>query len=174
MIRHAWIGAHADVTQKRQCVLAGVSRTTVYVRRKPVVFVESDEVLKRLIDEEYTRHPFYGSRKMVVYLGALRTLGQPQAGAAPHALHVAGWDGSWAEHERGAPAAQGVPLSPAWRARGAGQSGLEHGHHLRASGARLCLLGGCDRLVLPAGAQLANQQQHGGGVLRRLPGRRLA
>jgi putative transposase len=26
-------------------------------------------LLKRLIDEEYTRHPFYGSRKMVVYLG---------------------------------------------------------------------------------------------------------
>ena len=69
MIRHAWISTHADVTQKRQCVLAGVSRTTVYVKRKPVVLVESDEVLKRLIDEEYTRHPFYGSRKMVVYLG---------------------------------------------------------------------------------------------------------
>jgi putative transposase len=49
-------------------VLAGVSRSTVYVKRKPLVFVESDEVLKRLIDEEYTRHPFYGSRKMVVYL----------------------------------------------------------------------------------------------------------
>ena len=29
MIRHAWISAHADVTQKRQCVLAGMSRTTV-------------------------------------------------------------------------------------------------------------------------------------------------
>jgi putative transposase len=69
MIRHAWISAHADVTQKRQCVLAGVSRTTVYVKRKAVLFVEADELLKRLIDEEYTRHPFYGSRKMVVYLG---------------------------------------------------------------------------------------------------------
>jgi putative transposase len=68
MIRHAWISAHADVTQKRQCVLAGVSRTTVYVKRKAVLFVEADELLKRLIDEEYTRHPFYGSRKMVVYL----------------------------------------------------------------------------------------------------------
>ena len=51
MIRHAWIGAHADVTQKRQCVLAGESRTTVYFKRKPVVFVESDEVLKRLIGQ---------------------------------------------------------------------------------------------------------------------------
>ena len=68
MIRQGWIGIHADLTQKRQCVLAGVSRTTVYAKRKPVVFVEVDEVLKRLIDEEYTRHPFYGSRKMVVHL----------------------------------------------------------------------------------------------------------
>jgi hypothetical protein len=29
MVRHAWIGTRADVTQKRQCVLAGVWRTTV-------------------------------------------------------------------------------------------------------------------------------------------------
>jgi putative transposase len=68
MIRRGWIGVHADVTQKRQCALTGVSRTTVYVKRKPEVFIEVDEVLKRLIDEEYTRHPFYGSRKMVVHL----------------------------------------------------------------------------------------------------------
>ena len=33
MIRHGWIGVHADITQKRQCVLAGVSRTTVYAKR---------------------------------------------------------------------------------------------------------------------------------------------
>ena len=68
MIRRGWIGVHADIAQKRQCMLAGVSRTTVYAKRCPVVFAEVDEVLKRLIDEEYTRHPFYGSRKMVVYL----------------------------------------------------------------------------------------------------------
>jgi putative transposase len=69
MIRYGWIGAHADVTQKHQFVLADVSRTTVYVKRKPFIFVEADEVLKRLIDEEYTHHPLYGSRKMLVYLG---------------------------------------------------------------------------------------------------------
>jgi len=68
MIRRGWICAHADLTQKRQCVLAGVSRTTVYAKRRLAVVVEIDEVLKRLIDEEYTRHPFFGSRKMVVYL----------------------------------------------------------------------------------------------------------
>ncbi len=55
-------------------MLAGVSRSTVYAKRKPVVFVEIDEVLKRLIDEvdlgfcQYSQHPFYGSRKMVVHL----------------------------------------------------------------------------------------------------------
>ena len=68
MIRRGWISAHADVTQKRQCVLAVVSRTTAYVKRKPVAFVEVDEVLKRLIDVEYTLLPFYGSRKMLVHL----------------------------------------------------------------------------------------------------------
>jgi putative transposase len=68
MIRHGWVGAHTNLTQKRQCVLAGVSRTTVYAKKKPVVFIEMDEVLKRLIDEEYMRHPFFGSRKMVEHL----------------------------------------------------------------------------------------------------------
>jgi putative transposase len=68
MIRHGWIGAHNNLTQKRQCSLAGVSRTTVYAKRKPVVFVEVEEILKRLIDEEYTRHPFVGTPEMVVCL----------------------------------------------------------------------------------------------------------
>jgi putative transposase len=69
MTRRSWIGIHTEVTQKRQCVLAGVVRGTVYAQRKPKSPDEADEVLKRLIDEEYTRHPFYGSRKMVVHLG---------------------------------------------------------------------------------------------------------
>ena len=68
MTRRSWIGVHAHVSQKRQCVLASVVRATVYAQRKPQSPGEGDEVLKRLIDEEYTRHPFYGSRKMVVYL----------------------------------------------------------------------------------------------------------
>ncbi len=71
MMRHSWIDedATATVALTRQCVLAGVSSATLYARRKPRLAMDSDELLKRLIDEEYTRHPFYGSRKMVVYLG---------------------------------------------------------------------------------------------------------
>ncbi len=52
----------------RQCALAGVSRATFYARQKPISVDESDLLLKHLIDEEYTRCPFYGSRKMVVIL----------------------------------------------------------------------------------------------------------
>jgi predicted amidohydrolase len=55
--------------QAGKCVLAVVVRGTVYAQRKSKSPDEADEVLKRLIDGEYTRHPFYGSRKMAVYLG---------------------------------------------------------------------------------------------------------
>ncbi len=69
MIRQAWIDKEDDIAVSRQCDLAGVSRATLYAWQKPKVVNEDDELLKRLIDEEYTQHPFYGTRRMVVYLG---------------------------------------------------------------------------------------------------------
>ncbi len=69
MMRQAWIDNKDDIAVSRQCDLAGVSRATLYAQQKPKVVDEDDELLKRLIDEEYTRHPFYGTRRMVVYLG---------------------------------------------------------------------------------------------------------
>jgi len=47
----------------RQCQLLNVARSTVYYQKAPVS--EEELMLLRLLDEEYTRHPFYGSRKMV-------------------------------------------------------------------------------------------------------------
>jgi putative transposase len=52
----------------RQCELAGVARSTIYA---PVLAVQPDEQelgLLAQIDTEYTRRPFYGSRKMTIYL----------------------------------------------------------------------------------------------------------
>jgi len=49
-----------------QCQLAGIARSTVYAGKAEVDEVEL--MLLRLLDEEYTRHPFYGSRKMTVWL----------------------------------------------------------------------------------------------------------
>ena len=68
MMRQAWIGKGDAVAVVRQCALAGVSRATIYAHQKPELADESDLLFCRLIDEEYTRHPFYGSRKMVIFL----------------------------------------------------------------------------------------------------------
>jgi putative transposase len=54
-----------------QCELAGVARSTVYAPRRVAEADPEDLVLLDLIDVEYTRHPFYGSRKMVIYLGRM-------------------------------------------------------------------------------------------------------
>jgi putative transposase len=69
MTRYAWIDKSDALAVVRQCVLAGVSRATVHARQKPKTESGEDMLLSRLIDEEYTSRPFYGSRKMVVYLG---------------------------------------------------------------------------------------------------------
>ena len=51
---------------REQCRLLGLHRTNLYYEPVP----ESAENLRlmRLIDAEYLRHPFYGSRRMVTYL----------------------------------------------------------------------------------------------------------
>jgi putative transposase len=50
----------------RQCELAGVSRSVYYYHPQPES--EVNQQVMRLIDEEYTRHPFYGGRRLTVWL----------------------------------------------------------------------------------------------------------
>ena len=71
MKRRTWIADDKEIPLIRQCQLAGVSRATVYAKRKPQDCAELDLLHCRLIDEHYTRRPFYGSRKMVVHLKGL-------------------------------------------------------------------------------------------------------
>ena len=52
----------------RQCILAGVSRAAIYAHQRLRLVDENCLLLGHLIDEEYTRHPFYGSRKMLIFL----------------------------------------------------------------------------------------------------------
>lgn len=51
---------------RRQCELLGLNRSNVYYTA--ALEDECDLLLKRLIDEEYTRHPFIGTRRMVCFL----------------------------------------------------------------------------------------------------------
>ena len=68
MMRQAWLEKGDAVARVQQCALAGVSRATIYAQQKPTQVDESDLRFCRLIDEEYTRHPFYGTRRLVVLL----------------------------------------------------------------------------------------------------------
>lgn len=65
---------HMDLPLTRQCELAGVSRATVYRRLEATARQrhedQQDDELRALIDEEYTGRPFYGSRRMAVFLRA--------------------------------------------------------------------------------------------------------
>lgn len=58
---------HERLAVARQCQLLGLSRAAYYYRPRPIR--GADLELMRLIDEEYTRHPFRGSRGMVDWLG---------------------------------------------------------------------------------------------------------
>ena len=59
---------HSQLSIMRQCDLLSLPRASYY--RNTDWAYESEENLNfmQLIDEEYTRHPFYGSRKMRDYL----------------------------------------------------------------------------------------------------------
>jgi putative transposase len=52
----------------KQCELAGVIRSTIYAQHLDAEPDKEELILLEIIDTEYTRHPFYGSRKMKVYL----------------------------------------------------------------------------------------------------------
>ena len=55
-----------QLSVRQQCALLSIARSTAYYEPAPTA--EEDLVLMRLLDEEYLRHPFYGSRKMQVWL----------------------------------------------------------------------------------------------------------
>jgi len=57
---------HPELSVRRQCELVGLNRSTLYY--EPVPETAENLGLMRLIDEQYTRHPFYGSRRMTRWL----------------------------------------------------------------------------------------------------------
>ena len=57
-------------TLRTQCALAGVSRATVYAHKRDVIVDVTDLVLCQLIDGQYTARPFYGTRRMTLFLGS--------------------------------------------------------------------------------------------------------
>jgi putative transposase len=125
---------HARLSVRRQCELLGLSRGACYYT--PTAASQEDLTLMRLLDEEYTRHPFYGVRRMRWFLrglgwpvghdrvrGLLRTMGLEAVGpkprtsapAAGHTIHpyllrgltIQGPDHVWATDITYVPMARG-------------------------------------------------------------------
>src|SRR3954449_6576704 len=57
---------HPELSVRRQCALLGLNRSTFYY--EPAGETPENLRLMRLIDELYTACPFYGSRRMTVWL----------------------------------------------------------------------------------------------------------
>jgi putative transposase len=55
-----------ELSVSRQCDLLGLSRSSYYY--EPATEAPENLKLMELIDQEYTRHPFYGSRRMATWL----------------------------------------------------------------------------------------------------------
>jgi len=57
---------HPQISRERQCELIGLARASLYYKARP----ESKEnlLLMRRLDEQYTRCPFYGVRRMTAWL----------------------------------------------------------------------------------------------------------
>ncbi len=64
--RRTWIKSSKCTSIRRQCRLAGISRSHFYYDAVPVSPLNL--LLMRLIDEEYLRHPEYGSPRMTDWL----------------------------------------------------------------------------------------------------------
>jgi putative transposase len=60
---------HPGLSLRRQCELLGLSRASLYYA--PVGEGTQDLAMMERIDAEYTEHPFYGSRRMTVWLRSL-------------------------------------------------------------------------------------------------------
>jgi len=79
---------HPMLSVRRQCELIGLNRSTVYY--EPAPERAANLALMRLIDEQYTTCPFYGSRRIAAWL---RTQGHEvnrKRVAAPIAAHGPG------------------------------------------------------------------------------------
>jgi len=57
---------HKILSIRQQCEILGINRSNIYYRRKATD--DATLLLMRLVDEVYTKYPFFGTRKMSSYL----------------------------------------------------------------------------------------------------------
>lgn len=67
--RQSWIESDSLVLSvRRQCELLELNRASVYYTPRPKKLSDEQLALLRLVDEIYTKHPFFGTRQMSDYI----------------------------------------------------------------------------------------------------------
>jgi len=72
------IQSNSSLSIQKQCELLDLSCSTYYY--KPVPEQSTDQAIMKLIDEEYTRHSFYGVRRITQWICAMH----PEVGPVNH------------------------------------------------------------------------------------------
>ena len=93
-------GRNKKLSISRQCELLQLPRASYYRPRSSLAEGSDNLVLMSLIDEEFLRHPFYGSRKMMVYLNRKGLSGKPQTDPTLDAFNGLGVSSSKAKHQQ--------------------------------------------------------------------------
>ena len=66
--RKQWVSPLEPLAITRQCELTGANRSIVYTPSMVAIPDEQELALLSAIDAEYTQYPFYGSRKIRIFL----------------------------------------------------------------------------------------------------------
>ncbi len=130
-----------------QCRLLKVARSTLYYRPAPVS--ADDLAVMRRIDELHLSWPFYGSRRMAAVLrregwAVNRKAGDGHRGDLPET-----------QHQQGPPGTPGLSIFVARPDDRPAEPGVVRRHHIYPDGQGVCLSGGGDGLVQPAGPGVA-------------------
>ena len=93
-------GNDKKLSISRQCELLQLPRSSYYRPRSSLAEGSDNLVLMILIDEEFLRHPFYGRRKMKVYLNLRGIPDKPQTNPTLDAFNGLGVNSSQAKHQQ--------------------------------------------------------------------------
>ena len=67
--RRDWVEPeHPVLSVRRQCEILNINRASIYYRPRPKQLREEQLALLRLVDEIYTKYPFFGTRQMSDYI----------------------------------------------------------------------------------------------------------
>ena len=67
--RREWVEAnHPLLSMRAQCQILELNRSSIYYTQAPRILTEEQLALLRLVDEVYTKYPFFGTRQMSDYI----------------------------------------------------------------------------------------------------------